>query len=223
MTTNKKIRVCNLFAGIGGNRKNWTDVEVTAVELDENIAAIYQDFFPNDKVIIGDAEDFLRKHYKDFDFIWASPPCQSHSQIRFMASKNGDYDAVLPNMSLWSHIIFLQHFPNCKWVVENVRPYYSPLVTPTCEIDRHLFWSNFFISSYKQPKEARRHNHIKANDTIFKVNLDKYQISKKKVQILRNMVNPELGKHIFDCAFNGKAQTLFESQEMIQDNLFAEV
>jgi DNA (cytosine-5)-methyltransferase 1 len=45
------VKVLNLYAGIGGNRKLWEDVEVTAVELDPKIAAIYQDFFPEDKVM----------------------------------------------------------------------------------------------------------------------------------------------------------------------------
>ena len=69
-----KFKVLNLYAGIGGNRKLWEDVEVTAVEYDEKIADIYKDFFPNDTVIVSDAHDYLKKHYSEFDFIWASPP-----------------------------------------------------------------------------------------------------------------------------------------------------
>ena len=43
------MRILNLYAGIGGNRKLWGDEhEVTAVEYDSEIAGIYQDFFPND-------------------------------------------------------------------------------------------------------------------------------------------------------------------------------
>ena len=40
------MKVLNLYAGIGGNRKLWQDVDVTAVELNPQIAKIYQDFFP---------------------------------------------------------------------------------------------------------------------------------------------------------------------------------
>ena len=50
-----KIKVLNLYAGIGGNRKLWENVDVTAVEWKPEIAVIYQDFFPDDKVIITDA------------------------------------------------------------------------------------------------------------------------------------------------------------------------
>ena len=34
------MKVLNLYAGIGGNRKLWTNCEVTAVELDQKIAAV---------------------------------------------------------------------------------------------------------------------------------------------------------------------------------------
>ena len=63
------MEVLNLYAGIGGNRKLWEDVEVTAVEINEQIAQIYQDNFPNDRVIIGDAHQYLLDHFKEFDFI----------------------------------------------------------------------------------------------------------------------------------------------------------
>ena len=77
------MKILNLYAGIGGNRKLWGDKhEVTAVEIDPEIAKIYQDFFPKDKVVVGDAHQFLLEHYKEFDFIWSSPPCPTHSRLR---------------------------------------------------------------------------------------------------------------------------------------------
>lgn len=79
------FKVLNNYGGIGGNRKKfpkkilingeWHIVKVTAVELNPVIAKIYQDFFPEDEVIVGDAADYMAKHYDEFDFIWASPPC----------------------------------------------------------------------------------------------------------------------------------------------------
>jgi len=70
------IKILNLYAGIGGNRKLWPDqeIEVTAIENNKSIAKIYKDFFPNDTVIVGDAHQYLLEHYKEFDFIWSSPP-----------------------------------------------------------------------------------------------------------------------------------------------------
>lgn len=64
------MKILNLYAGIGGNRKLWgNDDEITAVEFDEQIAKIYQDNFPNDKVVIGDAHQYLLEHFREFDFI----------------------------------------------------------------------------------------------------------------------------------------------------------
>ena len=77
------MKILNLYVGIGGNRKLWgNEHQITAVEIDPKIAAIYQEFFPNDEVIVADAHEYLLKHYKEFDFIWSSPPCPSHSHIR---------------------------------------------------------------------------------------------------------------------------------------------
>lgn len=64
-----RIKVLNLYAGIGGNRKLWEDVDVTAIENNESIAKIYQDFFPDDKVILDDAHKYLLENYDIFDFI----------------------------------------------------------------------------------------------------------------------------------------------------------
>jgi DNA (cytosine-5)-methyltransferase 1 len=76
------MRILNLYAGIGGNRKLWEDVDVTAVEWNEEIARVYSDNFPNDKVIVADAHQYLLDHYTEFDFIWASPPCPTHSRTK---------------------------------------------------------------------------------------------------------------------------------------------
>ena len=74
------MKILNLYAGIGGNRKLWGDEDqVTAIEYDENIAAVYQDLWPNDIVIVADAHQYLLDHYHEYDFIWGSPPCPSHS------------------------------------------------------------------------------------------------------------------------------------------------
>ena len=75
------MKVLNLYAGIGGNRKYWEDVEVTAVEYNEEIANVYQHFFPNDNVIVDDAHEYLAKNWRNFDFIWSSPPCPTHSRM----------------------------------------------------------------------------------------------------------------------------------------------
>lgn len=194
------MKILNLYSGIGGNRKLWQDVEVTAVENNEEIAAIYKDYFPDDTMIIGDAHEYLLQHYKEFDFIWSSPPCQTHSKIRMMASKAGDYQAKFPDMKLWQEILFLQFFAPGKYVVENVIPYYEPLVRPSIEIERHYFWSNFRIRQIELIKVLRNHNSIKASDQLYGFDLRSYKLSYRKVQILRNCVNPDLGLFILEQA-----------------------
>jgi len=205
------MKILNLYAGIGGNRKLWGDEhDITAVELNPKIAKIYQDFFPNDKVIVADAHQFLLEHFKEYDFIWSSPPCQTHSKMRYIASKRGDYLPKLPDLSLYSYIIFLTHF--CKdalWVVENVKPYYEPLIKPTVFLDRHMFWSNFPISDKKFEKPKIRHNQVTGRTERYGINLIGKDCGQRKDQIIRNCVNPELGLHI-----------LKESQRDIQGDLF---
>ena len=209
------MKILNLYAGIGGNRKLWGDThDITAVEFRDDIAAIYKDFFPNDNVIVGDAHEYLLRHYKGFDFIWSSPPCPTHSKARFWSSKGGMYDVEYPDMKLYQEIIFLQNFFSGKYCVENVIPYYIPLIKPQ-EIGRHLFWANFSI-----PKIKTESNYIfngedeKRVKRMLGFDLDNYNL-KDKTKILRNCVVPELGKLILDRAMDIK-----KHNEVLQTSLF---
>ena len=61
------MKILNLYAGIGGNRKLWGDAhEITAVEYKKEIADIYHDFFPNDKIVVADAHKYLLEHFEEF-------------------------------------------------------------------------------------------------------------------------------------------------------------
>lgn len=204
-----KIKVLNLYARIGGNRKLWANVDVTAIEYNDKIAKIYQDYFPQDKVIITDAHQYLLEHYKEYDLIWSSPPCPSHSRVRKMAvsineNKPNQNEAIYPEMSLYQEILLLRHYTynKTKWIVENVKPYYDPLIKPTIEIDRHLFWCNFRIDKIKTSKETPI---VNVSKNRYGYNLDKYK-NLDKVKILRNMVNPEIGLHFLNRALEIKTQ-----------------
>lgn len=208
------MKILNLYAGIGGNRKLWGgEHEITAVEYNPDIAAVYQDIYPNDTVIVGDAHAYLLEHYKEFDFIWGSPPCPTHSDIRRCGVHAGKYEALYPDMTLYQEIILLQNFApkNTKWIIENVIPYYEYLVKPNAILHRHPFWCNFKIPFY-DVKDERIHNDIAGHSTVYGVSLDKYDIKDKR-KILRNMVNPELGKYILDRAM--------EKEIPIQGSLFS--
>lgn len=211
-----KLKILNLYAGIGGNRKLWDevmDVEVTAMEIKEDIANIYQDFFPQDKVIVTDAHEYLKEHYKEFDFIWSSPPCQTHSKIRWVGTqtKHPTTDAppiepVYPNMNLYEEILFLKYYFKGKWVVENVKPFYNPLIKPQ-EVGRHLIWANFIVSNF-DTNEAEVWNTNKGLSELKGFDISNYNLDMRKDQILRNCVHPKLGKHILKSAYKDKQQTL---------------
>lgn len=209
------IKVCNAYCGIGGNRKLWpNDIQVTAIENNPDIAKIYQDFFPNDKVIVTDGHQYLLEHYKEYDFIWSSPPCPTHSKLVKVQESKGN-KLRYPAMELYQEIILLNNFmpSGGKYCIENVKPYYIPLVGPQ-EIDRHLFWSNFYISKYKiknkinianaNGKELQKYLNIYVDKKIYINN------SHDPYQILRNCVNPKLGLHIWNCCYKNKQLDLLE-------------
>ena len=204
------MKVLNLYAGIGGNRKLWEDVEVTAVELDPAIAKIYQDYFSDDKVIVADAHQYLLDHYKEYDFIWSSPPCPTHSRFNNINTKSRGY----ADMELWQEIILLKSWFKGKYCVENVITYYEPLIAPQ-ESDNHFYWANFKIIFYpKTTRYIRRQHHNEAVDKIgFELNgnLDKRFIK----QVINNCVQPEVGLMILNCARN-----IITKQNLLQTDLF---
>ena len=192
------MRILNLYAGIGGNRKLWEGHEVVAVEDNNEIAMIYSKFFPKDKVVVTDAHQYLLDHHKEFDFIWSSPPCQSHSSFRQnICVRFRGTEPVYPDMKLYQEILFLKYNFNGKWVVENVKPYYTPLIEPDMILQRHLFWSNFDIPSKEFKKDKIRTAQIPDLQKKFGFNLDNTQLPNKR-QVLRNCVEPEVGSHILN-------------------------
>jgi len=205
------MKVLNLYSGIGGNRKLWQNVEVTAIEQNAKIAKIYSDFFPNDKMIVGDAHEYLLQHFAEYDFIWSSPPCPTHSKARYWGFGGGKMEAAYPDMKLYQEIIFLQHFAKGFWVVENVQPYYKPLI-PGKEVGRHLYWSNFNIPAYNDepifPKDS-----ITGLQQLHGFDLSNYKFN-GKTKILRNCVFPGIGLHVLNCAIGAIPP--------MQEGLFAE-
>lgn len=203
------MKILNLYAGIGGNRKLWDEVvpgvTITAVEIDPKIAKVYKQQNPNDEVIIEDAHKYLIENFEKFDFIWSSPPCQTHSKmVKATRHKFKKY----PDMSLYQEIIFLQNFFKGKWIVENVIPYYSPLIQPTKQIGRHLFWSNFRFETeeVKSPKNfinCSNSSDVKKMKDWLGIHYEGniyYQNNHCPGQVLRNCVHPIVGKHILKCA-----------------------
>jgi len=182
------MKILNLYSGIGGNRALWGDEhEITAVEYKKNIAEEYSNKFLKDTVIVADAHEYLLDNYKEFDFIWSSPPCPTHSRTNYF-TQHIRKRPVYIDIGLYQEIIFLDNFFKGKYVVENVIPFYKPLVKAQ-RIGRHLFWSNFPIKKILQPKDDIG-TMIKGHpNRAIKIPLK-----------IRNTVNQELGLHILQEA-----------------------
>lgn len=200
------MRVLNLYAGLGGNRKLWKDVKITAIENNPSIAQYYIDHNPDDRVIITDAHQYLLDHYKEFDFIWSSRDCTSHSRARYWGTggKNGGgkIKPMFPDLKLYEEIIFLNNYYAGKWVIENVIPYYEPLIKPTIKIGRHLFWSNFVIYNINVPEADINKGKRDEWSALHDIDITGYHFNIRTDKILRNCVHPELGLHILNCAMN---------------------
>ena len=186
--------------------------DITAVEIVPHIAETYRKMFPNDTVIVGDAHEYLLNHYREFDYIWSSPPCPTHSRMNRVNEGMGR-QIKYPDMTLYQEIILLQHHFKGQFAVENVIPYYKPLICPTIELHRHYFWTNFVVTrKYIDKGYKGWHNHGVTNLTreqlaeAYKIDLPEGTLEARK--LLRNAVVPELGLHVFNCRDNLKQEVL---------------
>ena len=210
------MKILNLYACLGGNRYKWGDEhDITAVEWDEELAKLYQERFPNDTVIVADAHQYLLDHYKEFDFIWTSPPCPTHSRARF-ARRNTTKPAY-PDLKLYEEIIFLSKWFDGQYVVENVIPYYEPLI-PAKKRGRHLYWTNFNLPNILN---ERKSSIMEGKDEVTKwckfhdYDFTKYNGKQSKRKIARNLVDYEAGKTILDTAMG-----IIKKQDINQTELF---
>jgi len=213
------MKILNLYAGIGGNRKLWgNEHEITAIELDSKISNKYANLYPLDNVIVSDAHEYLLDHYKEFDFIWTSPPCPTHSRINISQYTRESWTPKYPDMKLYEEIIFLDTYYKGKYVVENVIPYYEPLI-PAKKRNRHLYWTNFnlpsIVSTRKNPDLSRTKNTVKALSVFHDYDFTKYNGKQSKRKIARNLVDYEAGKTILDTAMG-----IIQKQDLNQTELF---
>lgn len=216
------MKVLNLYACLGGNRYKWDEVaniEVTAVEWDKELAKLYQERFPNDTVIVADAHEYLLKNYMNFDFIWTSPPCPSHSRVRFSQKNRENCDAVYPDLKLYEEVILLDNYFEGKYVVENVIPFYEPLI-PAKKRGRHLYWTNFNLPNDIGERNegngiiSKAKNEVDVLCKFHDYDFYKYKGKQRRDKIARNLVDYEAGKIIFATALgiltkNTKQQELF--------------
>ena len=211
------MKILNLYACLGGNRYKWDEVkeniEVTAVELDPELAKLYKERFPKDNIIIDDAHQFLLENYMHFDFIWSSPPCPTHSRAR---GYNTKVKTKYPDMKLYEEIIMLKTVskgenPRFKggFVIENVIPYYKPLIDAQ-KRHRHLYWTNFklpnILSDRQAPRIGAGSNEILKWCEFHDYDFYKYKGSQPRNKISRNLVDYVAGKTIFQTYLGIKEQ-----------------
>lgn len=213
------MKILNLYACLGGNRYKWNevkeDIEVTAVELDTEAARLYQERFPNDKVIVADAHEYLLKNYMNYDFIWSSPPCPSHSRAR---NYNTTYEALYPDMKLYEEIILIETRFKGKYCIENVIPYYEPLIHAQ-KRGRHLYWTNFNLpndlNERKTPVFGNSKNELKLLCDFHNYDFRKYKGEQSVLKMARNLVDYEAGKTILETALN-----IYKKSDIQQTSIF---
>jgi DNA (cytosine-5)-methyltransferase 1 len=220
------MMVLNLYACLGGNRYKWDevaeqagiDMQVTAIELDPELARLYQERFPNDTVIVADAHQYLLDHYKEFDFIWTSPPCPTHSKLIISHKTKPTFIPKYPDMKLYQEIIFLDNYFDGKYCVENVIPFYEPLITAQ-KRGRHLYWANFTLPSVLSDRHIPMNGltETKRFSEFHKIDVSSYKGSQRKDKIAKNLVDYEAGRTILETALeiirksNTNQTQLFES------------
>ena len=106
-----------------------------------------------------------------------------------------------PDMKLYQEIIFLNTFFEGKYVVENVIPFYEPLIQAK-KRGRHLYWTNFNLpnklSDRKNPDLSRTKNTVKALCKFHDYDFFKYKGKQETKKISRNLVDYEAGRTIFE-------------------------
>ena len=123
-----------------------------------------------------------------------------------------------PDMKLYQEIIFLDNFFNGKYVVENVIPYYKPLIEAK-ERNRHLYWTNFnlpnIVSKRKNPDLSRTKNLISVLSEFHDYDFRQYKGEQRMNKIARNLVDYEAGKTILETAIG-----IIKKQNVNQTELF---
>tara|TARA_Y100001963_G_C6741916_1_gene429432 strand:- start:344 stop:997 length:654 start_codon:yes stop_codon:yes gene_type:complete len=200
------MKILNLYACLGGNRYKWNevkdDIEVTAVELDPELAKLYKERFPQDKVVVADAHDYLLNHYKEFEFIWSSPPCPTHSKIRVTQKNRSTFIDKYPDLKLYEEVLLLDYFFKGKYVVENVVPYYKPLIEGY-KRGRHIYWTNFDLPDDLKCRKlsgilCSMKNEVQSLSKFHNYDFYKYKGKQRRDKIARNLVDYEVGKEIFE-------------------------
>ena len=124
-------------------------------------------------------------------------------------------------MMLYQEVIFLKHHFEGKYCIENVIPYYEPLIQGQ-KRGRHLYWTNFTLPNDIDRAESKGFMCGQSNNEFQKLcdfhqyDFSKYNGKQSKIKMARNLVDYEAGKTIFETALgimkqsNTNQMSLFE-------------
>jgi len=123
-----------------------------------------------------------------------------------------------PDMKLYQEVIFLDNFFKGKYVVENVIPFYTPLI-PSNKRGRHLYWTNFNLPNNINERPAigisQGVNEVKRLCEFHDYDFYKYKGKQPTNKIARNLVDYKAGKTIFETALG-----IIKKQDIKQTELF---
>ncbi len=151
-----KQKALFLFAGLGGYAYPFyesNNYDITFIEYLPELCVPLQNKYPNTKVICEDAIKYLERNYKDFDFIFASPPCVANSRINLLFSEKRNQYKRLPSLLPLEIKIFLDTNFSGKYIIENTIPYYTvykEIYKDYSIVGRHLILANFTIPTKKK-------------------------------------------------------------------------
>ncbi len=214
-----KIKILDLFCGIGGVAKGFQrylleqgmSFEYYAVDVDPKVLRAHKKFNPLSNTILRDAYSFTDDELLEFDFIWASPPCETHSRLNFYNWGNPKKYKE-PDMRFYELIEMLYRL-NIPFVVENVEPYYKPPIKPSVKVYRHVLWTNLSIRPFRVdlPNFSDVKDDVKSLTKYHGVPRDVVNTlgtARKARSALRDMVNPivsyNIAKQIFPQVLEGK-------------------
>ena len=198
------LRILDLFAGIGGTARGFQKClnevgvryEYYAVDIDEAILVIHKRLNPKSITIQRDAYTFSKETLRTYDFIWASPPCHTHSRGLWFRKR---YLNVEPDYRLYDLIRLLRSVGK-PFIVENVIPRYEPPIKYDIVIGRHVFWTNLYLRKVPFRRVQKDWGYMKISDWLEFHDLPKDLFDgvrvKNKLKVLRNTMDYVLAYNI---------------------------
>ena len=101
-------------------------------------------------------------------------------------------------MNLYQEIVFLKSWFKGKWCIENVIPYYEPLIKPGIELGRHFFWCNFKVNK----KEFTNIDVSRSTQEELSEDLGMPIPRHNARKLLRNCLKPEIALHLLKSSMS---------------------